>query len=1761
MLSEAEKQVLSTILALTTTGKDRKPTSPPEWVRPTTSIFELGVDSLSAVGLVVRLRRAPHLLDVSVQEVLQRDTLEELAQLPKQGGSGENTGTTLYDPAAFDHETRTCIANQEVEWFRPATPLQEALVALSTLARQRLSHTKGGNTTLPYVHHLTVASPPGVEMQEVEQIWQEAVKAEPMLRTCFQDGPAGKTVQAVLNAAHVVDKIVSRVDDGSPLDRLATSINIVDEISTTPALRIRVQRSSLSRGPRAHISIHHSLYDGWTLPRLIKDAYSADSRYRVMANNVHDAQILEGVARCQGQQALRFWTTYLHGYRCSPRKPLRQSGSEERKQDQLGKIKMRWTGSLLANLKHVSQKKHRTTIAVVIQSCLAIVVAKNLGVCDVLLGNVISGRGGLEEQGDAAANSSRMPCLATVPVRHCLRAVQGADLDGAVAEAKMRTAQVTPWAHTSLRTVQGIASGTSRRSLFEVLFSYDAVTAPEDARMKGQEKYNIVDDDEEQQGNIDYPLVLDVTQRGQENIEVTLAFSMLDVGSEAGHGLAAQLELLLEIVSRGQNVSLAELGIVDAGSVEEQDERQEVEARKSESRPLTALEKQARDTLIHVVKDVDASDVGPYTNFYRVGLDSITAIRFARELRRKSGFAAIDATKVLASGSLAVLCGEKEVKAERNGSKEPDSRASLSQNETVLRSTETEVEIPKKEDDIAIRDIFRPLSSADELEAWYPCTPLQAGMLTLSHGTADSAYRQAHKLRLRDGVDLNVLHAAWDKVVERNDVLRTTFHLVENEGSPRWVAIVHRTAPLAWRHGDSASNGQEEFTAVGFDERPPASVDILMSAAGTTVIFHLHHALYDGVSLPMIFNQLRTAYHGVPPPALTTPFHVVAKRQASTRSHDEDYWSKILVGYQYAPLRLLQAVPQDQRRWHAKTRIDSDRGLAAACRSLGVTLHAVCTLAYARVLGASLLGRRDVCFGHVLAGRSGSGQEQIVGPLFNTVARRVCLESLLDSNSEAATRVQRSIDEGMSRQAASLSKVTALWRQGSIKQRSTRLFDCLFVFHKVDQGQVDETSSPLWDSTQGEDEDDGEEGDDEYEVNVSFVERRDGSLDIFANASQRVLKTVQDLRSLVVDQLQRVVLDILEKPHAPMVAVPCNLSELPLSASPASNEHGGKGVGEDRKLTSDEEAFCDALQDVIKDINRYRSDWRRPSTNVVDVGIDSITAIRLATRCKKRKGVLARITVQMVLRAQTVEAIVNEAGAAHEARTSNGVKTNSHQDDAQMKVVKAAAAQVLVGHINKEDIEEAVPVLAGQMFHLDSWYATGRRFYEAPWVLTAQSEKVDPARLKEAWLRLRDHNVMLRSTFVALPQRYQRLVQVILKREAARREENSGWNSISVDSDEAVEAATKQAVLKGNADACTFFTVPARLTLICGPRQSALVIRLHHAMYDAWSISRVISRLAKLYNGTAVPTMTPALLTTLSRRLLTHPSQYEQQSWWKAHLASSQTTFIGNGRGEKVKAAVGPQIFVRLPCAVADLKILEEKVQRTASHLRLVVILALARTLAHYTTAKDSPTFGFFTAGRAGVEMDDVDIDSVPLLNVLPLSVDLMSTESTTADRIGSIKGMMAQRTQWEQTPLQDVSAWCSGGQPAFDCFLNLLWHGREDEEKDLEKHKEPRLELRHWKGLKESSEYFTSPITHPLANERGEATTALGAELDGTYLPAHKCYLDVRRDEANDCLAFGVKADAGMWAEEQETPVAEEELGRFCEHFALEIRKVVDEL
>lgn len=311
------------------------------------------------------------------------------------------------------------------------------------------------------------------------------------------------------------------------------------------------------------------------------------------------------------------------------------------------------------------------------------------------------------------------------------------------------------------------------------------------------------------------------------------------------------------------------------------------------------------------------------------------------------------------------------------------------------------------------------------LEDSYALSPLQQGMLfhSLSAPHAGVEIEQV-VCALHENLKAGAFEAAWQSVIQRHAVLRTSFRWQDLDQPLQEVqATVHcRLEQHDWR-GLPADEGETRLAAfLQADRRRRFELDrapllrltlIRLAEAEYRFIWTFHHALLDGRSFLLVLKEVQTYYvafcqdQTIQLGPLRPYRDYIEWLQRQDFSASQTFWQQLLQGFtsptrlavdNLSGCRVTEGQEDASKRIQLSFRLSADLTLAlnAFAQRQQLTLNTLLQGAWALLL-SQYSGEDEVVFGATRACRrtmlDGDGGDSMVGLFINTLPVRARLHS------------------------------------------------------------------------------------------------------------------------------------------------------------------------------------------------------------------------------------------------------------------------------------------------------------------------------------------------------------------------------------------------------------------------------------------------------------------------------------------------------------------------------------------------------------------------------------------------------------------------------------------------------------------------------------------------------------------------------------------------------------------------------------------------
>ncbi|KAJ5301900.1 hypothetical protein N7508_006763 [Penicillium antarcticum] len=385
--------------------------------------------------------------------------------------------------------------------------------------------------------------------------------------------------------------------------------------------------------------------------------------------------------------------------------------------------------------------------------------------------------------------------------------------------------------------------------------------------------------------------------------------------------------------------------------------------------PRTDMERRLQGLWINLFGN--DSEIGIRDHFFSLGGDSLKAMRLVAAAREQ--LLAVQVTDIFQHPTIENLAlNVMEIKS----TEAPDVPAySLLPEGWKPEEAQTEVASLCNLDSAEVVDV-------------YPCTPLQEALMALSAKYAD-AYVAQRVIELPNAGVAEQLRSAFESVSADSGILRTRIVQVPRRGL---MQLLMRTSS-PWLESSNLSKYLSQDTLRGMGLGTELARFAIVKDETTnknSIVLSIHHALYDGWSMPLIVDRVNRAYRGegIGSP---TPFKNFIKWLGDTDgASSKTYWTEQLQG---ATSIQFPVIPWTGYQARADSLLEHYVKLPRASSNSTTSIATAIRGAWG-LLASQYTSSDDIVFGETMTGRTApvAAVEEIEGPMITTVPVRICID-------------------------------------------------------------------------------------------------------------------------------------------------------------------------------------------------------------------------------------------------------------------------------------------------------------------------------------------------------------------------------------------------------------------------------------------------------------------------------------------------------------------------------------------------------------------------------------------------------------------------------------------------------------------------------------------------------------------------------------------------------------------------------------------------
>lgn len=1268
------------------------------------SLFQLGVDSISAIALSRKLRTAGY-TNASVATILRHAVVNDLVRVIADDKITEivdqHVEQAREDIKSFGarHKLEVIqtldVKPAEISYVLPCTPLQQGMISRLVASEAEIP---------PYLNMFVCRLSDDCDLDTLRKAWIGLLVKHDILRTYFVstvDGYA-QVVWSKIMTDHAVQMVTDLYQEEFQKvvdDYYKDWIRKIRDLGSMLPWAVHFFQSHNTLEKHMAVFMFHGIYDGASVPLLFEALfrlYNDSTPVSVQIPQFHEALPYGPLLPNDG--AAEFW-----------RRAIPHIGLLQVDPTNTSMISTHETTITLALVRGVCSALQVTPQAIFEAGWLYTLA--QLFNTNLSLGVVLSGRS-IDLEG---ADQIIGPMFNTVPFAvECFR--KGSSLKALIETCHQKNIDLLSYQHTSLSSIRKWLKLDPSKDMFNCLFTYQGQMS----RFAEVSKYFWVEI-QQPQNTPDYPLNVEIEDLLNDHFKIVIASKGILLGDVTIDNIMDTFSMTLATMDRAtekvlpgclfdtQDLPTDGNQLLEADQANEEDD--------VHTWAITDDVATIRSVLTEMSGVPEAAIDLKRTTIFELGLDSVDALKLSARLKQRQ--IVLPVSKILRHPTILGMASECET----------------AKDEIVFDATSRS----KKQDQwrrLAERDGI----NTSNMEVVLPATPMQESLLL------DFAkYFNVFVYKVSDGFHAERFIEAIHQTVRDLPVLRTKFLILNKpEDNASFLQLVTIADHDTFNYDKVLRYANEADIGVHVN-RIKATADIINSTPqiqlivtnddSTYFLLALSHALYDASSLTIIFEHILSLYTNnhyaiAAQGALTIEFIDIA-RAAISSENSVRFWTTQLDGA--IPCNIKRTSQKEAAKLKTKTSSMNPEQLHKLCRLRGVTPQSVGLTVWSLSLMHLTNGTACCTFGVVASGRTFGKSEELVFPTFNTVVFRPHVRPS-QSTSELLTSIHELATQVYEHQHFPLSKALRMTKHGA------GLFNTLFTFQKATRHTTSFASV-----LEEVDLENGEISPPPYTLNVEMQETNDTLL--WTIAVQEDVMSATEMDALL-DKLDFILQFIVEGDDnkAPLglenkILSVCGLTPIKIEDNLALGDHDNEvHPANNSAMSPQEHAICEVFA-MVSDVPKQDIDR---TTSLFHLGLDSVSTIRIAKALRERGF---KIPVSIILREQTVGAIAAAAGSRQQ--TMSKVPSNTNHDCGKIM------QHVQHMGIAQETVEDILPATGGQAFMLDMWRAGQRQLYATFWY---EVRKCSEERFRAAFDKLIVLVPVLRARFVEHHGQYYQVV-------------------------------------------------------------------------------------------------------------------------------------------------------------------------------------------------------------------------------------------------------------------------------------------------------------------------------------------------------------------------------------------------------------------
>lgn len=295
---------------------------------------------------------------------------------------------------------------------------------------------------------------------------------------------------------------------------------------------------------------------------------------------------------------------------------------------------------------------------------------------------------------------------------------------------------------------------------------------------------------------------------------------------------------------------------------------------------------------------------------------------------------------------------------------------------------------------------LQTIETVEEKE-FYPISSAQKAIFILEQqfDNIGLTYNLPGIIEIHGKLEFTRLEKAFGQIIERHEILRTSFDLADGEPIQR----IHQHVPFRLKYLEADESEldaiiQKFISPFDLKQAPLMRAELIkLDGNKSYLLFDMHHIISDGVSIGLFINELASLYSGKVLPPLNVQYKdyvawQIGMQDTENVKKQEMYWESIFEnGVPVVDMPADFARPTvksfDGERLDFGIGEELSRKLKKFSAEEKFTLYMIFVAAY-NVLISKYTGQEDIVIGTLTSGRGNSDTENMIGMFVNTLVLR-----------------------------------------------------------------------------------------------------------------------------------------------------------------------------------------------------------------------------------------------------------------------------------------------------------------------------------------------------------------------------------------------------------------------------------------------------------------------------------------------------------------------------------------------------------------------------------------------------------------------------------------------------------------------------------------------------------------------------------------------------------------------------------------------------